>query len=329
MAKDAAGATGGRRRDQGGPADGDLARRIRDGDQEAWAALLERYSDVLYRKALEYSGHGSGVEDEAGELYLFLVELVRRSLGSFKGRCQLRTWILSVIGNRRQVLKAFLLRKDPGRADVRLPRALQGRPPMEAEIFRRLVWGLERTHIAQELDVPEAACAAVEERVARLSPRVYARIRANRAAQARRVSLDEWPDEGGTHPRLQVAGAAPDPLEQLERDDQAGLLRQGLNGALGAMSTAERRVLALMYNHGFTAAEVAAAAREGDLGLPHVDDANQCYYLKDRALERIVAGIRAQLDAAGYEAGPAPDRRELMQRVADLLRETGVPEEER
>lgn len=213
--------------------DEELVQLFTAGDETAWALLLERYTKLLYRKALDYAGQAVDRQDEAAELYLLMVELLRRSLGSYQGRCKVKTWVMSVVGNRRHILKAFLLRKDPARADVRLPRVLQSRPRMDQDIYRRLVWGLEPEHIAVELGVGVSRCEEVEQTVASQSPRVYARIRANRLAQAAKISLDDADADGEGRPRLQVASSGLDPLEQLERGDLEALVQGGGGGAGG------------------------------------------------------------------------------------------------
>lgn len=312
--------------------DEELVKRIQRGDPHAWPEFLERCTDVIYRKAQQYSRTSSALttpsdsEDEIAELYLFMAESVLRSLRSFRGGCKPSTWVMSVIGNRKHVLKAFLLKKDPGRAEIRLPAVMASRSEIEKEVFRKLVWGLEVGGIAQELDLPEVQCREVENLLARNSPRVYARIQANRCARAAKFSLDEWTEEDRGRPRLQVAHPGPGPDEQAAFEWQRAPLVEGLAAALDELSSLERRVLALLYDEGMSAIQVVElAASDPDLGLGEVDNVNRCYYVKDRALEKILARITEQLKRAGYLPPLVGDRRELCKALEDLLREQGVP----
>ena len=312
--------------------DEELVRRIQSGDQRAWSLFLERYTDLIYRKALHYSGASDWSvfgaqdrEDEVGELYLFMAQSVLRSLKSFKGACKPSTWILSVIGNRKHVLKAFLLRKDPSRAEVRLPAVLQSRSQTEQEIFRRLVWGLDVGRIAQDLGVSEDDCREVEALLASHSPRVHARIQANRRARIPKLSLDAWTEENRGRPRLQIAHPGPDPADQVELESMHEALQRGLSDALAALDLPQRRVLSLLYGDGLSAAEIVQlATADPALGLDGVRNVNRCYYLKDRALESILQHITSQLERAGHAAAPSGERRKLLKRIEDLLKQQGV-----
>ena len=139
--------------------DEELVRRVQQGDRQAWCAFLARHTNLIYRKAREYSRTGStrispqDREDETGDLYLFMAETLRRSLQSFRLSCRTSTWLNSVLGNRRQIIKAYLMQKDPSRADVRLPKVMASRSDVDKEIFRRLVWGLDPADIARDVGV--------------------------------------------------------------------------------------------------------------------------------------------------------------------------------
>lgn len=304
--------------------DEELVKRIQRGDQEAWALFLERSSDLIYARAWEYSQtahtQAADPEDEVGELYLFMAEAIKRSLKSFEGRCKPRTWVLSVIADRRHILKAYLLHKDPARAEVRLPKVLAGCSGTQKEIFRRLVWGLEPARIAQELAVPESQCAEVEALLAEHSPRVYERIQANRQTRKPRVSLDEG----------QIAHASPGPEEQLEKQELEHAVQQALSAAFHALPFLERRVLILLYDQDFSPAEIAAlAAADANLGLGELTQASQVYYLKDKALARLLEELAEGLEAlenCSPAPAPAPGRRALLRLLEELLRQQGLPQ---
>jgi len=310
--------------------DEELVARIQQGDQQAWSDFLERYTDLLYARAWEYS-HATQTwlraevrEDEVAELYLFMAEILRRSFKSFRGTCKPRTWVFSVISNRPQVIKAYLLHKNPGRADVRIPRVLQSRDLADQEIFKRLVWGLEPAHIAQDLDVSEARCYEVESLLAAHSPRVHARIQANRQAQRPSLRLDARQDDGF---RLQLPHPDPDPASQVEQQDLREGVREALTAAVEELPETERRVLILLYNSGFTASEIVdLGGADPALGLDEVKNVNRVYYLKDRALDKLVGKLAGRFrETTAVEARPAGQRRQQLKELEAFLQEQGVP----
>ena len=313
-----------------------LVERAREGDQEAWALFLERYTDLLYARARSYSrtaqlsGGAADREDEAGELYLFMAGQLQKSLKAYRGDCRPATWVHAVIGRRRAMLKAYLRHKDPRRADVRLPRALEGAlADGDEAIFRYLIWGLEPEDIPLELDVSVTQCRDVEALVAERSPLVHGRMLENRRRRQPHLSLDleADPDDEGRVP-LQVANANPGPDEALEQQGLHRAVSAGLDRALACMPTPERRVLILLYDQGATVAEIASLAQlDENLGLGEVTSANRVYYLRDKALEGILAEIRGAL-AEGEEmpAAARSKRRELLQCLEQYLVERGLPE---
>ena len=147
--------------------DEQLVERIKNGDQDAWALFLERYTDVLYNKARKYS-HSTWAqldetarEDEIAELYLFMAQRLQRSLLSFKGDCTPSTWVHAVCGHQAAVIKGYLRQQDSRRSDTRLPRFMADRPALDQETFdgaqqRRLIAAGEgqsegRDHHAQRV----------------------------------------------------------------------------------------------------------------------------------------------------------------------------------
>lgn len=315
---------------QAAATDEELVARIQRGDQQAWSDFLERYTDLLYGKAREYS-HATQTwlraevrEDEVAELYLFMAEILRRSFKSFRSTCKPRTWVFSIISNRPQVIKAYLLHKNPGRADVRIPRVLQSREPADREIFKRLVWGLEPAHIAQELDVPEARCFEVESLLAAHSPRVHARILANRQAHRPSLRLDASQDDGLP---LQLPHPGPDPAAQMEQQDLREGVQEALTEAVEELTEIERRVLILLYNKGFSASQIATlSSADSALGLDDVKNVNRVYYLKDRALDKLVDKLAGRLREIADATPPAAGgRRQRLKRLEAFLQEQGVP----
>ncbi len=308
--------------------DEDLLRQCQQGDLDAWAVLLERHTDRIYAKAREYGRlartwlPADDWEDDEADLYLFMAETLYRSLRSYQGRCTPATWISAVIGNRQHIIKAYLLHKRPQTAELRLPKALQNGPASDREIFKRLVWGLEPSLIALDLGLPEGHCFAVEDRLKKHSPRVYERILTNRQARKPTLRIDlQESDEMGHG--LQIIAADSDPSQRLEAHMQEDMLHDALASSLHGLSSAQRRVLILLYNQSLTvAAIVARAADDPFIGLGEAVDLNRVYYLKDKALDAIAAHVLKQFGTA--QLAPAR-RRELLKRLEEVLHQQGLP----
>jgi len=310
--------------------DEQLVSNIQQNDQRAWAVFLKRYTDLIYHKAWEFSqtGHAAqspeDLEDEIADLYLFIAAYLKQSLNAFQGKCKPRTWVLSIISNRPRILKAYLLKKDPGRTDIRLPRVIASRPEIEQEIFKRLVWGLDPAYIAQDLNLPEHRCQAVEDLLAEHSPRVYERIRTNRLSRAPQVRLDVSIEEDETddRPRFEVADTRPNPEQTLVEQESKALVRNAVQKSVQRLSSQERRILILLYNEGMTASEIVQlASSDKNLGLPETANLNRIYYLKDRALNKILDQI---MDHLNQTESPGKNRRDLLAQLEDLLQEYGL-----
>jgi RNA polymerase sigma-70 factor (ECF subfamily) len=76
--------------------EGDLIRRLRAGDEEAFAVLVERHHAAMVRVALGYVRTRAVAEEVAQEAWLGLL----RGLDSFEGRSSLRTWLFRIVVNR-------------------------------------------------------------------------------------------------------------------------------------------------------------------------------------------------------------------------------------
>ncbi len=305
-------------------------RRIQHGDERAWADFLARHSDLIFTKASQYcrlSNVRAGVfdwRDERDELYLFMAQALRRSLNSFRMTCQPRTWVFAVIGSRKQVVKAYLLHKTPARADVRLPKIMESRSALEKQIFKRLIWGIDPAHIALELQTEEDRCAEVEALLRHHSPRVYERILGNRVALEPTLSVDDVDERGGA--RLEFTADAPNPEELFETKAVKQMVQQSLADALDTLTIPERRVLILLYSHDMSAADIVAlAASDHRLLDGEIGNVNQCYYIKDRALEKIASVMTPKLVNAFDEEWGASHSRRVLKCIEALLKERGFP----
>lgn len=78
------------------PGDGELVRRARDGDKQAFSLLVERYQRTAYFVALAVTGRHEDAEDAAQESFLVALEKLNecRRPERFKG------WFLTIVRNR-------------------------------------------------------------------------------------------------------------------------------------------------------------------------------------------------------------------------------------
>jgi RNA polymerase sigma-70 factor (ECF subfamily) len=75
--------------------EGRLVAALRDGDETAFMALVERYHSLLIRLALPYVGAPAVAEEVAQETWLEVVRGVHR----FEGRSALKTWLCAILLN--------------------------------------------------------------------------------------------------------------------------------------------------------------------------------------------------------------------------------------
>lgn len=82
--------------------DSELVVRLRTGDQDAFAVLVDRYHTRLTRFARSFTSRAELAEDIAQETWLGLL----RGLDGFEGRASLRTWLFQICANRARTLAA-------------------------------------------------------------------------------------------------------------------------------------------------------------------------------------------------------------------------------
>jgi RNA polymerase sigma-70 factor (ECF subfamily) len=72
-----------------------LLRGLQEGDREAYALLVERYSGMIYRLALKLLNDPQSAEDVLQETFI----KVLKKIGSFDGRSKLSTWLYRIATN--------------------------------------------------------------------------------------------------------------------------------------------------------------------------------------------------------------------------------------
>jgi hypothetical protein len=313
--------------------DEELVWAIREGEtREAWPCVLERYSALLERTARAYAmkcrreSHET-VDDTTSALYVFMAERIHDSIVRYyRGECALGVWIRRLIGDRRQIVKAFLMQTERGRhrADTRLPKSMENRPPLDRHIYRRLVWGKDPTWIAYDLGLSETAsrvaCDDILETLRRTSPRVAGRIAANRQSMLPVLSIERSPRNDGSV-GIDPPDTAPLPDVLAERSI---LLREeprasgAISRGLARMGEGDVRVLVLVHDHGWSLSEVAEAAPR--IGIRGADARHKVDYRITRALRLIAIML---LEA--FDRDRTAERRDAtVQSLKDLFREHGV-----
>src|SRR5579862_4495055 len=76
--------------------DATLLARLRDGDEQAFTTLVERYHSSMLRLALTFVSSRAIAEEVVQDTWL----AVLRGLGRFEERSSLRTWLFTILVNR-------------------------------------------------------------------------------------------------------------------------------------------------------------------------------------------------------------------------------------
>jgi RNA polymerase sigma-70 factor (ECF subfamily) len=99
--------------------DAEVLERLRNGDDAAFAELVDRWSPAMLRIARAYVSNPQSAEDAVQDAWLGVV----RGLAAFQGRSTLRTWVFTILVNRartrgsreaRSVPMSALARDDAG-----------------------------------------------------------------------------------------------------------------------------------------------------------------------------------------------------------------------
>lgn len=111
------------------PGDGDLVRRAREGEAEAFGFLVRRYQRAAYAVALSVTGRHEDAEDAAQESFLVALERLDecRSPDRFAG------WLMTIVRNRSR----NLVRRESLRGTEQVPASARSRsatPDMVTEV---------------------------------------------------------------------------------------------------------------------------------------------------------------------------------------------------
>ncbi len=318
--------------------DDELVEALRNGVDSAWSLILSRYSSLISAAARSYARvcpsqeSFETQEDTSSGLYLCMVERLRDSIiNYYRGECQLKTWIFRLIGDRRQIVKALLMKTEKGRhrADTRLPRTIQRRCEIDQDVYRRLVWGKDSSWIAWDLGLTEMDAhersADIMALLMNESPRVFRRIMANRTALQPSVSLDRpIVNDDGDLMRMEArdGGPLPDALaEQRFLLARLPAAEKAIRTSLAETDEQDIRLLLLVFDHGWSLSEIVEKA---DLmALENVAARHQVDYRISRVLRAMAVRLCEYLSDDGAPAA-ADCRENVVSALKGLFREHGI-----
>jgi RNA polymerase sigma-70 factor (ECF subfamily) len=116
------------RRRSGEPSDAELVAALRDGDEAAFAVLIDKYNPMLLRVAMMYVSSRAVAEEVVQETWLGVL----KGVGRFEGRSSLKTWIFRILVNTAKTRGEREGRSIPFSSSVR---AIPGEPSVEPERF--------------------------------------------------------------------------------------------------------------------------------------------------------------------------------------------------
>jgi RNA polymerase sigma-70 factor, ECF subfamily len=76
--------------------DAEVLERLRRGDDQAFAELVDRWSPAMLRIARSYVSNAESAQDAVQDAWLGVI----RGLAAFEGRSTLRTWVFTILVNR-------------------------------------------------------------------------------------------------------------------------------------------------------------------------------------------------------------------------------------
>ena len=106
--------------------DSQLVARVQNGDPQAFAELVRRYSAPMFRLAVSILGREfiPEAEDVAQEVFL----KVHRAIESFRGEAEFSSWIYRITFNQAVNLKARVRFRSPHEDETALDRAVSPEP---------------------------------------------------------------------------------------------------------------------------------------------------------------------------------------------------------
>ncbi len=260
-------------------ADLEVVRRILDGDVAAWEGFVERYAGLIYSAVRRYLR--SNDVDEIRSVFVDVLVTLRRSkLQTYEGRAALSTWLTLVA--RSQALESLRRRFGRGR-DVK---GWERLTPREKKLFRLYhIEGRPPREVIAEIGTDgepwttEGFIATVRSVEQKLGDRWLLRLAYDLHAQsvgAASGRLLEYLDHVREEFQHQSGGHSPE-YHVMERE--ARRTTERLTELLAGLDPADRRLLQLRFERGWTARQIA-----DELGLP---SPRGVYSLTDRIARQL------------------------------------------
>lgn len=139
--------------------DGALVQALRQGDESAFAYLLDSYHNSMVRIAALFVGDRALAEDVAQETWVAVLKGIDR----FEGRSSLKTWIFSILTNRAKTRSQRESRTVPFSALNQAPDEEEAfEPAVDPSRFKQDGWWREDRHPHSWGDTPEDAYLSTE-----------------------------------------------------------------------------------------------------------------------------------------------------------------------
>jgi DNA-directed RNA polymerase specialized sigma24 family protein len=281
------------------PTDQQLIRLLIRKPREGWPLFLETYARLIYSYSLK-SFHDI---DMVSDFNLFVYESLAahnfKKLKSFKFRCKLSSYLVTLLGN----LKSDFTRTKFGRKT--LPERIKELPQFAQALFKLRYWenlsfeeaALKMKSAFGDQASDEAIDAAIDQINECLSFKMRGRIQNIRQ---RKALVDyQGTTSAAVHPALD-----PDPLLQLpdlslnpevllrhfEREERFVKLVGDFQDLVDALPYQERRLFMLRFDKGLSAKEISRKMK--------IHPSERVYTLLNQIKERLGAELRRQ----GYNA---------------------------
>lgn len=272
-----------------------LIEMLHHNPHKGWSLFLDTYARLIYSYAVK-SFHDV---DMASDFNLFVYEALAannfKKLKSFKFRCKLSSYLVTLLGN----LKSDFTRSKFGRRT--LPERIKRLPEFAQSLFKLRFWenlSYEEASLKMKSayghEATDGAIDAAMDQVHRsLSIKMRGRIQ---NIKERRVLADyqtniqtlstSLPD-GNMLPEIPDASLNPENLlSRLEREENFQRLTGAFDRLVGALPFEERRLFMLRFDKGLSAKEIAAKMK--------IHPSEKVYTLLNQIKDRLGEELRRQ-----------------------------------
>ncbi len=326
--------------------DTEFVKKILEGNPSCWKDFVEQYTDwILYtaweferkfcrtsarfancslllimrqRKGEKKSYRREGEDcDEGLELYLWLLNQLRRRLKSYQGKSKLSTYIWTILNSK--TMSVDILRWKYGRVDEndekRLPVAIKKLPVVERKIYVWLRRGKAKEFILEKLKLDQET---LQQGIYRVREALLGAGQLDLIEHYEPRSVD-FLDTKNENLLWQEG--------ELRTQEQAAtnhvFYRQVMThlcSAIQNLSPAEQKLLKLYYQEGLSGKEIGRFSSQlpAPLEIDHKPvNSQNVYYLLGKATERLVSGLNLDIDGQKLS-------REQWLRVLPVMGQEGI-----